>query len=82
MERVIENLGLKDISLKLFVCQDNSFNVNVILWEIGVNKTQLQIFASQHLFNNFNEDEQVGIIGHEIAHFPFNHFKYPAPIFG
>ena len=78
LKRVTENLDLKNISLRLFVYQDNTFNVNCFTRKTDNNTTQLQIFVSQHFFNNLNEDEQVGIIGHEIAHFLFNHFKYPA----
>ena len=37
----------------------------------------LHVFVSQHFFNSLTEDEQVGIIGHEIAHQLFQHLKYP-----
>ena len=77
LKRVVENLNLENVSLKLFVYQDNRFNVNCFPRKTDNGTTQLQIFVSQHFFNNLNEDEQVGIIGHEVAHFLFNHFKYP-----
>ena len=77
LDRVVTNLGLENIKLKLFVYQDNRFNVSCFPRKSN-DTTQLQIFVSQHFFNTLNEDEQVGIIGHEIAHYLFDHFKYPA----
>ena len=78
LDRVVENLELEDVSLKLFVYQDNTFNVSCFPRKTENNITRLYIFVSQYFFNNLNEDEQVGIIGHEIAHFLFNHLKFPA----
>ena len=76
--RITENLNLKKIDLKLFLYQDNIFNVSCFPRKEKNGNTELQIFVSQHFFNNLNEDEQVGIIGHEIAHFIYNHFAFPA----
>jgi hypothetical protein len=38
---------------------------------------KLLIFVSQHFFNNLTDDEQAGIIGHEIAHYVFGNLEIP-----
>ena len=78
INRVSENLNLNKIELKLFLYQESTFNVSCFPRKIDKNIIQLQIFISQHFFNNLDEDEQVGIIGHEIAHYLFDHLRFPA----
>ena len=78
IDRLNDNLNLEKIDLKLFLYQESIFNVSCFPRKLENNVTQLQIFVSQHFFNNLNEDEQLGIIGHEIAHFLFDHLRFPA----
>jgi len=77
-KRIESNLKLKKIDLKLFLYQNTTFNVSCFPRKIENDITQLQIFVSQHFFNNLNEDEQAGIIGHEIAHYLFDHLRFPS----
>ncbi len=78
LSRISENLELKDIDFRLYLYQSATFNVSCFPRKMKDGKTRLQIFVSQHFFNNLREDEQVAIIGHEIAHFLFNHFDVQA----
>ena len=85
--RIKNRLELENsYEFKLYLYQNNVFNINCFLRkeftfdqlknEELLAKT-LHVFVSQHFFNSLTEDEQVGIIGHEIAHQLFQHFKYP-----
>ena len=82
-ERIKKRLDLKDSSdFKLYLYQDDTFNINCFLRKDDPEHNKrtrktLFVFVSPHFFNSLNEDEQVGIIGHEIAHQLFGHFKYP-----
>lgn len=77
INRITKELGLDNIAIKFYLYQDDSFNVNCFSRKKETKINELYIFVSQHFFNNLNEDEQVGIIGHEISHQLFDHFKYP-----
>ena len=78
IKRLKENLELDKIELKLFLYQESIFNVSCFPRKIENNVIELQIFVSQHFFNNLNEDEQLAILGHEMAHFLFDHLRFPA----
>lgn len=86
-DRIKNRLDLENsYEFKLYLYQNDVFNINCFLRkefkfdqlknEEKLSKT-LHVFVSQHFFNSLNEDEQVGIIGHEIAHQLFQHLKYP-----
>ena len=85
--RIKNKLELKNsYEFKLYLYQDDVFNINCFLRkEFILDKLKneeilaktLHVFVSQHFFNSLTEDEQVGIIGHEIAHQLFQHLKYP-----
>ncbi len=77
IERIKKNLCLESILIKFYLYQDDVFNVNCFARRKGSHIKELYVFVSQHFFNNLNEDEQISIIGHEIAHHLFNHLKYP-----
>lgn len=77
VDRIKKNLYLESILIKFYLYQDDVFNVNCFARRKGADIKELYMFVSQHFFNNLNEDEQVSIIGHEIAHHLFNHLKYP-----
>jgi Zn-dependent protease with chaperone function len=74
IERINKNFGL-ELNIRIFLYQSTLFNISCFPVNSD-NKNEIQIFVSQHFFNNLNEDEQVAIIGHEISHFLFDHFKY------
>lgn len=71
----IRNVINIDEYIRLFLFQSEKFEINCFPKETN-NGTELIIFVNQMFFNNLNEDEQVGIIGHEISHFIFGHHKY------
>jgi len=75
IERIERGLGINE-RIKIFLYQSDVFEISCFP-HLSEDETELLIFVSQSFFNNLTEDEQVGIIGHEIAHFLFNHLKYP-----
>lgn len=77
IENRIKGNLLVDVSLNIYLYQAAVFNVSCFPRLNTDGKTELQIFVSQHFFNNLSEDEQVAIIGHEVAHYLFDHLKYP-----
>lgn len=86
-DRIKKWFDLKNTAeFRIYLYQDDAFNINCFLRsEENIDKNSnekftgkvLYIIVSQHFFNSLNEDEQVGIIGHEIAHQLFGHLKYP-----
>lgn len=78
ISKLVQIFDLQNTDIELFVYQDTVFNVTCFPRKTSDGKAFFQIFASQHFFNNLSEDEQIGIVGHEIAHFLFDHFKIPA----
>ena len=75
IERIRKNLNLK-LNIKIFLYQNNFFQISCFPYKSD-SKKELLVFVSQHFFNNLEEDEQVGIIGHELSHHLFNHLNYP-----
>ena len=73
-ERIRNNLSI-DVNISMMLHQSESFKVTCL--NKGNDRDDILILVSQHFFNNLNEDEQVFIIGHEIAHFLFGHIRYP-----
>lgn len=75
VNRVLKKLGIK-VNIKVYLYQSTVFNIKC-LPNHDSNRKEICLFVSQHFFNNLNEDEQTGIIGHEIAHFLFGHLDIP-----
>ena len=75
IERLDETLGL-NVKVSIYLYQSTIFEISCFPRKTHSGE-ELIIFVNQYFFNNLNEDEQVGIIGHEIAHYIFNHFRYP-----
>ena len=73
---------LNKIEMKIYLYQDDNFNISCFLRKSHLSQSNafgkvLYIFVSQHFFNSLTEDEQVGIIGHEVAHLIFGHLRFP-----
>ena len=76
-ERLFEAITLeKNVKVRIFLYQDDRFNIYCFPRNEN-SKEELLIFVSQHFFNNLDEDEQIGILGHEISHLIFDHLKFP-----
>ncbi len=73
--RVKENL-MTDINISMYLHQSTVFSITC-LPRNKKNKKEVLIFVSQHFFNNLNEDEQLAILGHEVAHFILGHLDFP-----
>ena len=73
--RVKKNL-MTDVKISMYLHQSTVFNITCIP-RIQKGTAEAMIFVSQHFFNNLNEDEQLAIIGHEVAHFILGHLEYP-----
>jgi tellurite resistance protein len=74
LDRVKKNL-LTDVRISMYLHQSTVFSITCIP-RIKKGTTEALIFVSQHFFNNLNEDEQLAIIGHEVAHFILGHLNY------
>lgn len=75
IEKVNTSLGTQ-VPITLYLRQYDKFNVTSIS-DVGADGGELLVFVSQHFFNNLNEDEQIAIIGHEVAHQILKHYEYP-----
>jgi len=75
IERIEKSLNIKE-KIRVFLYQTDYFEINCFPRQ-SAEGTELLIFVNQLFFNNLTEDEQVGIIGHEVAHFLMNHFDLP-----
>ena len=76
-ERLFETITLdKNINVRIFLYQDDRFNIYCFPRNEN-SEEELLIFVSQHFFNNLDEDEQIGILGHEISHLLLDHLKFP-----
>ncbi len=73
--RVKKNL-MTDVKISMYLHQSTVFNITCIP-RIKKESSEALIFVSQHFFNNLNEDEQLAILGHEVAHFILGHLDYP-----
>jgi len=70
-----------DTPIHLFQFQaawPRSLASNRVFFENGVEKNELLILISQHFFNNFNFQEQISIVGHELCHLMLGHLEIPA----
>ncbi|MEA1875384.1 MAG: hypothetical protein U9N86_00835 [Bacteroidota bacterium] len=75
LNNVKRNLDL-DLSIRVMLFQSSIFNV-MCMPRYESRDDMLLIFVSQHFFNNLTNDEQTGIIGHEIAHYVFGYLEIP-----
>jgi hypothetical protein len=71
----IRNIFKPDIRVRIFLYQSVVFNITCFEYIVD-GDLELHIYVSQHFFNNLNEEEQVGIIGHEISHYIYGHLGY------
>jgi hypothetical protein len=71
----IENVFKPDIRVRIFLYQSVVFNISCFEYVVDED-LELHIYVSQHFFNNLNEEEQIGIIGHEISHYIYGHLGY------
>lgn len=65
-----------DINFEVFIQPNASFQSLSIPFE---SQKQLAIIITSSLINLLNQVELQFVLGHEIAHKVFKHFKYPAP---
>jgi len=72
----IETIFKPNINIRVFLYQSVVFNISCFQYDVN-EEQELHIYVSQHFFNNLNEEEQVGIIGHEISHHLLGHLGYP-----
>jgi uncharacterized tellurite resistance protein B-like protein len=68
-----ETLGLK-AAIEFYVYQSDRFNASCY----PPDENRLYIILTSNILEKFKEDELAFVIGHEIGHALFNHFKYPA----
>lgn len=78
LKRIIrEQLDVEKLDFRIFLYQSVDFKINCYTRDVG-GEQNLMIFVSQHFFNILNEEEQLGILGHEVAHHLFNHQRFPS----
>ena len=70
-QKCSEKLGLK-IKLDFWVYQDQFYNAMVY----PPAQDELIIILTSALLENFDEEELTFVIGHEIGHYIFNHFRW------
>jgi uncharacterized tellurite resistance protein B-like protein len=68
-----ETLGLK-AAIEFYVYQSDRFNASCY----PPDENRLYIILTSNILEKFKEDELAFVIGHEIGHALFDHFKYPA----
>jgi hypothetical protein len=68
-----ERLGL-NCDIDFYVYQNQVFNAMVYPPKDG----KVTILLTSGILENFNEDEICFVIGHELGHFIFDHYKFPA----
>ena len=68
-----ETLGLK-AAIEFYVYQSDRFNPSCY----PPDENRLYIILTSNILEKFKKDELAFVIGHEIGHALFNHFKYPA----
>lgn len=66
-------LGM-DTNIEFYVYQDDRFNASIY----PPNNDRVIIILSSGLMERFKDDEISFVIGHELGHTLFNHYKYPA----
>ncbi|OHX65407.1 M48 family metallopeptidase [Flammeovirga pacifica] len=71
-DHCIDILKLKS-SIEFFVYQSNKFNAACYPPE----EDKLYIIISSGMLENFTKEELLFVVGHEIGHVLFEHFKYP-----
>jgi uncharacterized tellurite resistance protein B-like protein len=67
-------LGMEDTNIEFYVYQDDRFNASIY----PPNNDRIIIILSSGLMERFKDDEIAFVIGHELGHTLFNHYKYPA----
>lgn len=68
-----ETLGLK-AAIEFYVYQSDLFNASCY----PPDENRLYIILTSNILEKFKEDELAFVIGHEIGHALFDHFRYPA----
>jgi uncharacterized tellurite resistance protein B-like protein len=68
-----ETLGLK-AAIEFYVYQSDRFNASCY----PPDENRLYIILTSNILEKFKEDELAFVIGHEIGHALFEHFRYPA----
>lgn len=66
-------LGM-DTNIEFYVYQDDRFNASIY----PPSNDRVIIILSSGLMERFKDDEIAFVIGHELGHTLFNHYKYPA----